>query len=368
MALLSACLVSPEGCVLPPQPGISPRLVDPPSLYLVTSVETRESFPCRGTCCSVAFHIWERGNVGLVELKQKLVLCVQRGLLDTLFEAHYLHLPVASVNEEEIERRLSPGLLRASFSKTSSLDRSSYVDVTLDSSLESNQIAAQEFDDTMRVTSLPEVIEEGAEQQECWEHKEKLRRIHLAKESILNQAHTGLIGDLEDEYVNDIPLYLMKMKEFISPVVFHEKWSLPSNYSIDITLLHTLTYLSSSLVEMTLSLFKFESGRYTRVPLPQEHSSPETTPTNYSSSKYVLIGRDLQQWRESTSPFDPTLHYEEVWSDALLCLPLASWKNVPEVGVVPLLEAAKKCHSFISRHQFLMCVLEHNKVSGWVNK
>ena len=137
MGLISASLVSPEGLVLPPLPGIKPSpapLQTPPTLEQTTQVETLESFPVKDdTRHSVNFHIWEKGNVGLPKLKQMLVLCVQRSLLNTLFESHCLPLPVASISEEEIEKRLSPGLLRSIVCKTPSIDQGSFVNVTLDS-------------------------------------------------------------------------------------------------------------------------------------------------------------------------------------------------------------------------------------------
>ena len=376
MGLISASLVSPEGLILPPLPGIKPSpapFQTPPILEQTTLVETIESFPVKdSTRYSVGFHIWERGNVGLPRLKQMLVLCVQRSLLDTLFESHYLQIPVASISEEEIEKRLSPGLLRSIVCKTPSIDQGSFVNVTLDSSMEGSSTMAppsvNTSGETMRNSSFSEINEEDAIEDVGkggggggdWEQKEKLRRIQSTKENLLNQARTGLIGSLSEDYTCFLPLFLHKMEEFTSPILYHQGWTLPSNYSITPLLSHTISYISSSLSEMSFSLFKYDklNGTFSRISLPSDKTPPKSMPI---PTDFILIGRDLQQWKESSDPSDPTKHFEEVWSDALRCLPLASWKEVG-VASLPLQAAAKRHNCFVPRHQFLMGTIGRGKV------
>ena len=376
MALISASLVSPEGTILPPFPGLNTRphpLPTPPTPDETTLVETIESFPVKDDArCSAAFHIWERGNVALPELKQKLVLTVQRALLDTLLESHYLQLPVATITEEEIEKRLSPGLLRASINKTAtSTDQGSYVNLTFDSSVESTSVppSADTSFDTLKTSSFSEVNEDDAREETGgkgdWEQREKLRRIQSTREHLLNQARCGLLGNLSEDYASSFPPFLLKMEDFTSPILHHQEWALPSNYSIPPLLSHSISYLSSSLSEMTFSLFKYNKSKrtYSWVSLPSDKALPKTTPF---PSDYVLIGRDLQQWKESFDSADPTKHFEEAWPRALRCLPLASWKEVSKVGVVvpppPLQVAAKKHNCFVSRHQFFMGIFGRGKV------
>uniref|UniRef100_A0A1X7SWD4 Uncharacterized protein n=1 Tax=Amphimedon queenslandica TaxID=400682 RepID=A0A1X7SWD4_AMPQE len=154
------------------------------------------------------------------------------------------------------------------------------------------------------------------------------------------------------------------MKEFTSPVLYHQEWALPSNYSITPLLSHTVSYTSSSLSEMSFSLFKYDKldQTYSKIPLPSDKTPPKATPI---PTDYILIGRDLQQWKESSDPSDPTKHFEEVWSDALRCLPLASWKEVG-MASLPLQAAAKKHNCFVPRHQFLMGTIGHGKFEVWL--
>lgn len=343
MALISVSLVSPEGQVLPPVPGVihPSLLLDPPTFEETISLTVVESFPCIGYGYNIAFHIWECGNVALADLRHKLSLCIKHSLIDTLFEMYYLQLPVATISDDEIERRLSPGLLRGSFSKSSSLDRSSYVDIAMESSKESSTI-------------------ETAQEDVDWEQKEKLRRIQSSREALIRQASHGLLGQLNDNYVSVIPTYLSNWNESGSSVISYSSWDLPSNYCVGVTLSHVINRFTATINEMTFSLFKQTSvtGQYQYITLPLADTYNDTV-----STSYVIIGRDLVQWKESSDPSDPTKHFDTTWLTSMLHLPLASWKSVNNDNKIPLLAAARKHSTFIPRHQFLMGVIKCLKVS-----
>ena len=409
MALISASLFSPEGTVLPPLPGLLPPTVlsDPPTLEESTHVTVMESFPCEGEGFSIVFHIWERGNVGISDLEAKLISCVQHSLLDTLFEVHCLHLPVAAITEEEIERRLSPGLLRRSSPNKYSEVPSGFIDVTLDPLHSSDEIDVKEAmipssvtirpssitGDVLRPSSVmgdmmrpASVVEEGRvrsssgtgedtmrpssvtlemEGQQNWEQKEKQRRIQSFRKTIIHKAYMGQLGELTNDYLVTIPACLSAMKDSGSPTIFYHNWSLPAKYTTDVALSHSLSSLKSILTEMTLSIFKKHAQTNIYSFFPPDKLSPGTA--DHTSHLYILIGRDHAQWLESQDPADPTKHLSQIWSQTLLHLPLASWKEsegstIHEEGVVPLLAVAKKHSSFVPRHQFLLGFIGHDKV------
>ena len=409
MALISASLFSPEGIVLPPLPGLLPPtiLCDPPTLEESIHVEVMESFPCKGEGFSIVFHIWERGNVGMSDLEAKLISCVQHSLLETFFELHCLHLPVASITEEEIERRLSPGLLRRSLPNKDLELPLGFIDVTLEPFQSSDQLDVEEAmrpssvtirpsnmtGDVLRPSSVmgdmirpasvmgeervrsssgmgeemmrPSSVTKEMEGQQNWEQKEKQRRIQMFRKTVIQKAYMGQLGELTNDYLVTIPACLSAMNESGSPTIFYCNWSLPANYTTDVALSHSLSSLKSILTEMTFSIFKKKVQTNIYSFFPADKLSPGTS--DHTSHLYILIGRDHAQWLESQDPADPTKHLSQIWSQALLHLPLASWKEseggmIHEEGVVPLLAVAKKHSSFVPRHQFLLGLIGRGKV------
>jgi hypothetical protein len=332
MALISVSLVDPEGRVLPPQlPLLQPStLLTPPSFAEATSVEVVELYPHIGSAHSIAFHILERGNASLATVRDQLVTCVRYSLMDALFEIHYLHLPVASLSPSEIEERVSPGLFQRH--SPGSSDRYSYVNVSLD---------------------------EVSTEEEDWDQKERTRRIHDFKDSLIRQAALGLVGHLESHYIVDLNNYMAEWSGCSSPSISHASFTCPSRYFINQTLLDISNIFTQTFSNMTFNLF--ESNVQCDDYIWTSYGTPPTS--NHSS--YIIIGRNLDQWKESSDPSDPTQHLETSWSQSMRFIPLGSWK-VMDKTLPPLGVAARKMTSFIPRHQLLLASFIDRKFSIWM--
>ena len=375
MALICTSLVSPEGTIVPPQPGLYPphSFSTIPSFADITKTEIKEEFPYKDNRFSIALHIWERGNVGMTELREKLVSRLQFGLTDLLIESHYLHLPIASLSDEEMERRLSPGLLQSQ--RTTSSSRGSmgqvepnvgYTDATLESPQGNEQIE-RELTEAMRsFTNLEEDIDGSPD----WEQREKRRRLQVCQEALTKQAHMGQLGTLEEEYLKLITSFLTLANNFGSPVIFHQAWSLTSTYVTDTILTNTIKILITSISSssfctsyLTFTIFKLEKGSFQFLSVDTNDKLPisSSAEQQLTNTRYVLIGRDLKQWEESQEPSDHTKHSEYFWSQAQFYQPLSSWKQQDE-SKVPLVAVAKKHSIYVPRQRMVLACVGHGKV------
>ena len=169
----------------------------------------------------------------------------------------------------------------------------------------------------------------------------------------------GLLGQLDSNYIVNIPQYLRQCVQSSSPLILYDSWDLPSNYCTDIVLVHVMDTLNAVINEMTFNLFKRnpDTSQYDWIQLPNMESC---TSDNYLPSLYIFIGRNFIQWTESRDPNDPVKHYNMTWSNSMTQLPLASWKDLENV---PLIAAARKQSTFIPRHQFIIGSINQNKVS-----
>ncbi len=114
MGVVSVSLVSPEGRIITPIPGV----VEPSSCYLDLNSRMKE-LNCSITEIesevkgqyNIRLHVWEKGNIGLTEFMDKALLCFKHSLVDYILELRLLSLPVATPLREKGEREVSPYVL-----------------------------------------------------------------------------------------------------------------------------------------------------------------------------------------------------------------------------------------------------------------
>ena len=379
MALISACLVSPEGNILPPifdvlQPTM---LLTLPTYEDIVTIETVDEFPVKGDTHTIGFHIWERGNAGMSELRKKLISCVHYSLIDMLLEKHYLHLPVSILTEEQVENMLTPGLLRrvstlSGPSPSTSECTHSFVDVTLTSSRES--VPEHALRDMEEAVKDP-VIFGQHETSHDWEEREGERRRQMCREVLRREGHTGQRGEMKGEYLTSLSGFLAMAKEAGVPEVFHHAWQVPANYLLDDTLAQTLSILSSSLASlspthgMVFSVFRSDpslEGDYLYTPRDwvEKRSKRSGRGQRLDGKHFVIVGRDLTQWREAMDPHNSNLHCVEYWGNEQQYTPLSSWKQLEERGGALMTASAKRHETFIPRQRMVLCQLADGKVGG----
>ena len=374
MALISASLVSPEGSILAPTLGILQPTIFPsvPGFEDITEVQMIDEFPFLGDNHTIALHIWERGNVGMDELRKKLMACVQFGLVDFLLEIHFLQLPIANLAEKEIESMISPGLLRkasvASCTKSSEHNHS-FVDIMFNSSRESTEQSQRDMEEAVKG---PVVLMQDAASPD-WEQREKQRRQQLCREMLKMEAYMGQRGSMKQEYLLSLASFLNQAHILQLPELFYQTWQVPTDYVINSTLRQVHSILTSSLAslastEITFSIFRSDSDLfdYSRMP-----SCTDLGKTDFPSSShqqkppggfYVIVGRDLPQWRETMNPFDCTLRLDHHWPKEQQYVPLSSWKQLEERSGL-LMSAARKRETFIPRQRMVFAYLVDGKVN-----
>ncbi len=382
MALISACLVSPEGNILPPifdilQPTM---LLTLPTYEDIVTIETVDEFPVKGDTHTIAFHIWERGNAGISELRKKLISCVHYSLIDILLEKHYLHIPVAILTEEQVESMMTPGLLRrvstlSGPSPSTSECTHSFVDVTLTSSRES----APEYSNSRDIEEAvkgPVIL--GQHETPCspdWEEREGERRREVCQEVLRREGHTGQRGEMKGEYLEALSGFLAMANKAGLPEVFHHAWQVPTNYLLDDTLTQTLSILSSSLASlspthgMVFSVFRSDpslEGDYLYTPRDwvERRGKRSRRGQSLDGKHYVIVGRDLTQWREAMDPHDSNHHCAEYWGNEQQYTPLSSWKQLEERGGALMTASARKHNTFIPRQRMVLGQLADGKVGG----
>lgn len=371
MALISACLVSPEGVVLPPILDILPPTILPvvPSYDDIRNIYTIEQFPVISDQHTIALHIWERGNVGMNELRSRLVSAVQCGLVDVLMEIHFLQLPIATLTDEEINGLISPGLLRRSrYSvSNSNSENTSFVDVTLTSSKESMETAQRDIEEPVKGLV---VMDTGSPD---WEQREKQRRQQHCREILKRDALMGKRGVMKREYLEIFTMFLTNAHEIGLPEVSYNRWRVPTNYVVNAVLSQALSILSSSLAslsascEMNFSIWKVEpsSSNFRFISRADFESSKESRqPCGFhSNNSFVIVGRDLNQWKEAMDPYDCTLRQEQYWPTEQHFLPLSSWKKYDDDRGMLLYDTARKHNTFIPRQRMVLAYLVDGMVS-----
>ncbi len=112
IGVVSVSLVSPEGRFITPLPGV----VEANAHFLDLHDSRTEELNCTITEIesevkgqyNIRLHVWEKGNIGLVEFMDKALLCFKHSLMDYIIELRLLALPVATPLREKGEREVSP--------------------------------------------------------------------------------------------------------------------------------------------------------------------------------------------------------------------------------------------------------------------
>lgn len=366
MAVICASLLSPDGAIVPPQPGILPpfSIPSPPPISPETiAIETVDEFPHKGSHFVFAFHIWQRGNVGMEDLTKQLIGVLHHALCDMLLELYALQLPIAVLSDEEMEQHLSPALLRTSIShspRISFMHGLSTADLDLEST-HNKQEMAEELVDVTRTESEESGRESTIDKQD-WELLEKQRRLQSSKAALQHRAFLGQIGILEDGMLTTLPSLLSLAQSHASPSVQHGQWFLPSSCTTDIYFNHSYLVLTSLLPDLSMSIFQQTRSEDKFVYLsPDKLVLNSTSEQQLVGPQYVMVGRNLIQWEETLDPGNPTNHVTLTWRDLQLHQPLDSWKNLEGMGV-PLLGVVKKHSTFVPRQMLLLFTVIRRKV------
>ena len=355
IALISACLVSPEGNVVPLTLDILPatRLCNVPSYDEITNIQIIDEFPCSSDNFTVALHVWERGNVGMDELRKKLVSCVQFGIVDILMEIHYLQLPIASLANNEIDRLVSPGLLR----RTNTISNRSS---SASDSNHGNSFSDQSQRDIEVAVKAPVLLKQDSTGAD-WEEREKQRREQICRETLKQEAYMGQKGTMKEEYLISLSSFLTQSHDLGLPEIFHHTWQVPANYLIGTMLTQILSILSSSLAsllsttELTFNIFKSNPNSFDYVCVEKSNID------KLGNGRYVIVGRDLAQWRETKNPQDCTVRNNYYWPNEQQHVPLSSWKQ-PDDRSVLLIATTKKHDTFIPRQRMVLAYLADGMV------
>ena len=366
MAVLCVSLVSPTGTVLAPQPGIMPPnpLPSLPSPHEEVKVEIREEFPVINSSYSIALHIWERGNVGMADLRNKLVSCLQCALQDMLLELHALQLPVATLTDVEIERLLSPALLSHP-PPSANESITSFEEVDLEMYRESPILPRRELLEVMALTSTPKK-HAPEEKEQNWEDIERQRRRETSTEVFLQQARMGQLGTLEASYLPSVQPVLKMAEELGSSSVQHTSLSVPCGYVVETLLSQLVNLLREQLPALTYSAFRGGGGGgggYNHQPLEDRVLPVSGVDLQMHNYRYLLLGRDLDRWREMMSPADQARQSSNVESGQQLHLPLNSWRKEEGEAGIPLMSVAKKHSTFVPRQMMVLALLSNRQVS-----
>ena len=361
MAVVCASLVSPEGVIVPPQPGILPpsSIPDPSSIGPeMVAIETVDEFPHKGRQFVFAFHIWQRGNVRMEDLMAQLSGSMHHALCDMLLELYAFQLPVAMLSDEEMERHISPALLCAF-----SLHSPGGNDTDLES-VHTRQEMSKAIRDAMRTDSK----EFDGENSMNWELLEKQRRLQSSKEALQHSAFLGQMGTLENHMLTTIPSLLSLAHSNGSPSVQHSQWLLPSCCTTDAFFNLSCLALMSLFPDLAMSTFQRTRNEKNFVYIsPDDLVLNSTTEQQLFGPQYVMVGRNLVQWEETLDPGNPSRHVMKVWRDLQLHQPLDSRKNLEGLGV-PLLDVVKKHSTFVPRQVFLLFTVIRRKVSQRTKK
>ena len=319
--LANGVVFVPSSCVILPQPIINLPGFQEDMITLCDDHSVKTP--------SVVFNIWERGNAGIQELREKLLSSVKLAVFDIIVELYGMQQPVASLSDEEVQRHLSPGLLSVEDDASTSTTQ----EATVNSELESDQ---------------------------NWQVKEKHHRLQECKDTLHRTAHMGLIGTLSGTYTSELPLLFNKCVETTSSVVSYHDWLIPSPFCTKNVLSYTYSVAKSYLAGVTLSIFQSVDG-FTDILSYIAHDKLDDVVSKVSSV-YFMVGRDLSQWKESRVPMDHTVHSDTIWQSSQIYSPLASWKLVNESSI-PLWSVAKRQQMFIPRHRVLLIKIQNRKVS-----
>ena len=312
---------------------------------------------------SLRVYIWEKGNVGMADLSDKLHRCLKQALCDYILELYLLPQPIArlgdisSIHSSPVRGTSSPfvvlepsptehipqdqegeekgSLRRALFEKIelhapqtlllapqSSLE--SQVSVESPSITEPRRSRAdtnsitQEMNEILcsidRTEGKREEEEESEASSLAWHEKEKIRREQEAKNAYHREAHHGRMGILEATYLSIIPQHLAESFKLSSNSVSHHTLPLLGNYSANLFLCEAMSIFHQVCPDVTLNAFRLDETGKTReymhyVPLKTSHVRVEK---ELSEVHYVVVGRNIKQWDEARFPGMPELRLTQV--------------------------------------------------------
>ena len=325
-------------------------------------MEVREEYPIANSGYSIAMHIWERGNVGMAELRTKLVTSMKQALLDMLMELYILQLPAATLSEQEVDLLLSPSLRRhppppAPPTASGNESFTSFEEVDIDTARHTPTLdrLKEELMDESPLTSTPSKTEQN------WEEIERQRRRQSNRDSLLQQAMMGQLGTMVADYLPTILHDLQRGKELATHSVHHSNWSIPCGYVVETLLTQITSLLQQHLPALTFSTFKEGPSGYSHVSL----DAKPATAAAVTAHSYALLGRDLHSWKEMQNPGDPSRQVKKLWRNQQLHHPLNSWRELEdeEEGVVPLVAVATRHSTFVPRQMMALVTLSNRQVS-----
>lgn len=311
---------------------------------------------------SLRVYIWEKGNVGMADLSDKLHRCLKQALCDYILELYLLPQPIAhlgdtsSIHSSPLRSTSSPfvvlepsptehihqdqdgeekgSLRRALFEKELHAPQTlllapqgsleSQVSVESPSITEPRRSRAdtnsitQEMDEILcsidRAEGKREEEEESEASSLAWHEKEKIRREQEAKNAYHREAHHGRMGILEDTYLSIIPQHLAESFKLSSNSVSHHTLPLLGNYSANLFLYEAMSIFHQVCPDMTLNAFRLDETGKTReynhyTPLKTSHVRVEK---ELSEVHYVVVGRNIKQWDEARFPGMPELRLTQV--------------------------------------------------------
>ncbi len=274
---------------------------------------------------SIRLYIWEKGNVGMADLSNKLAACFKQAVCDYLLEISLLPRPIAQLGDtpdDFISPRStgspfiiidtptpspwkSPGLHRSVSGDPSAVGRRSELsskrrifETAMDkamlgdkhegaTSIERAPMGVSEAPVFKRRASIgiiegvdkmlkslsssvpkqrsPEREEGGSSdspEQLTWNQKEKIRREQEAREAAAHEAHCGRTGVLEPAYQLWIPRHLEFTHAIGSPSVTYHSFELVSSHSAYVFLSQAMADIRQTCPDISASAFKaLQNGR-----------------------------------------------------------------------------------------------------------
>ncbi len=447
MGVVSISLVSPEGRVITPLPGIVEPSSQLPKLdnsgieglkCVITEIESE----VKGHY-NIRLHVWEKGNFGLNEFMDKVLLCFKHSLVDYIMELHLLPLPVATPLRDEGDREVSPYILLDYNERRDSLNDELETVVEegatvlppsrkvsreshrgpVDTRRESNESrrgsnesrrgsndtktkpsSRRSSDDTTgpsrkastssrkastdsRKPSVDVRLERTLEMESLHVGSVSPQKSRAFTERIIDKIHDAIEGSnggeketeasrmathygnkgvLSQTYEKLIPQHLSAAARLKALSVKHYPYSVLGTYSAQAFLTHAMAALKQLSPDLTVNVFaSAPNGQLVHFDPPQDWTKIERhVDTRLRDLRYILIGRNLFQFRESLFPDART---PRPWLDKASNLPLQLYqpldclkasKSLP----VPLQHMPIAAEAFVPRQRLVVAMVTSNKV------
>ena len=231
----------------------------------------------------------------------------------------------------------------------------------------------EDIDDALRSIDTQNHESEGSESPEilAWHHKEKLRRKHEAKETVMKEAYFGNSGILEPVYQSPIPCHLERAHTLGSPTVTQLSFSLLGSYSAQTFLSQAMAEIQERCPDITLNAFKRvqeETPLYIHYVPDKDLTRVSQAVPELANLRYIVIGRNLQQWEECCNPTLPEFRATPVSLDPQTKQPLQLFQSLHSKKVVrnvepPLQLSAIGKNVFIPRQRLVVMTIDSEQVS-----